>query len=89
MSHQIILRLIILKYHLFRNLFWSGVLAIAPLVQCLAQGELPVDMYTGSPSISIPIWRISDHDISEPIVMSYNANGVKNNSRGSPTVILY
>jgi hypothetical protein len=33
-----------------------------------AQMEIPVDMYTGSPSIAVPLWTITDQDISESIM---------------------
>jgi hypothetical protein len=39
--------------------------------------EIPVNMYTGTPIISFPLWTLSDHDISIPISLSYSANGVK------------
>lgn len=42
-----------------------------------AQMEVPVDMYTGNPSIAIPLWTITDHDLSEPVALVYNANSVK------------
>jgi hypothetical protein len=42
-----------------------------------AQMEIPVDMYTGSPSIAVPLWTITDHDISESIGLVYNPNSVK------------
>lgn len=41
---------------------------------CYSQVEIPVDMYTGKPSITVPIWTITSRDISEPIVLSYDAN---------------
>src|SRR5688572_27264931 len=41
------------------------------------QGELPVDMYTGTPIIEIPIWTVQSHDLSDPVSLTYNAKGVK------------
>lgn len=41
-----------------------------------SQGEIPVDMYTGQPSITIPIWTVNSGDISQPIVLSYNASAI-------------
>jgi hypothetical protein len=38
------------------------------------QGELPVDIYTGTPSISVPIWTIAGQDVSESISLEYSAN---------------
>lgn len=40
-----------------------------------SQSEIPVDMYTGQPSITIPIWNVTSGDVSQPVVLSYNANG--------------
>jgi YD repeat-containing protein len=42
-----------------------------------SQGEVPVDMYSGTPIIQIPIHTIVAHDISESIALNYNATGVK------------
>lgn len=44
------------------------------------QEEIPVDMYTGSPSIAIPVWTISSGDISENVELSYDANSVQQES---------
>lgn len=42
-----------------------------------SQGEVPVDMFTGSPNINIPLWTLQDHDLSVPIGLAYDAKGVK------------
>lgn len=39
--------------------------------------ELPVDLFTGTPSIEVPIWNVSGHDLSEPIRLYYNADGIR------------
>ncbi|MBT1699007.1 hypothetical protein KK083_19085 [Fulvivirgaceae bacterium PWU4] len=43
----------------------------------MAQEEIPVNMYTGTPNISIPLWNATAHDIIQPVSLSYNANGIK------------
>ena len=43
----------------------------------IAQGEIPVNLYTGTPNIEIPIWNLTHKDLSEPISLVYNAKGVK------------
>lgn len=42
-----------------------------------AQGEVPVDMFTGTPSIDLSLWTVKDHDLSTSIGLSYNSNGLK------------
>ncbi len=39
--------------------------------------ELPVNMYTGIPSISIPLYEIKSGSISVPISLSYHAGGFR------------
>jgi hypothetical protein len=42
-----------------------------------SQGEIPVDMYSGTPVIQIPLHTITDHDLSETIGIAYNTAGIK------------
>lgn len=42
-------------------------------------GNTPVDLSTGVPSISIPIFTIEEDGVSVPISLSYHASGVKVN----------
>jgi hypothetical protein len=42
----------------------------------MAQGEVPVDMFTGRPSISIPFGQVTAHDLSDFFGLTYNAQGV-------------
>jgi hypothetical protein len=49
-----------------------------------SQGEIPVDMYTGQPSITVPIWTLSSGDIVQPIALSYNANAIHSLSTCGP-----
>jgi hypothetical protein len=39
-----------------------------------SQGEIPVNMYTGQPSIGVPISVLSSGDISVPVSLSYDPN---------------
>jgi hypothetical protein len=41
------------------------------------QGEIPVDMFTGNPSVQIGLWTVNDHDLTVPVGLSYNASGVR------------
>lgn len=40
-------------------------------------GDIPVSYYTGTPSISIPIYTVQSFDVTVPIGLSYHASGVK------------
>src|SRR5262245_52897899 len=40
-------------------------------------GDLPISTYTGTPSISIPLYEVKSWDISVPISISYNASGIR------------
>lgn len=40
-------------------------------------GEIPVQMYTGIPNISIPLYEIQDGPLNMPITLSYHAGGIK------------
>jgi hypothetical protein len=50
---------------------------LAFIVSPVAAQEIPVDMHTGTPTIQIPIWTISDHDLADAVSLVYNADGVK------------
>ncbi len=42
-------------------------------------GDIPLNQYTGTPNISIPICEIKGNSISMPISMTYDASGIKVN----------
>ncbi len=39
--------------------------------------DIPVDMYTGIPSISVPIYTLQGRDIGLPISLNYHAGGIR------------
>ena len=39
--------------------------------------DLPVDLFSGTPSISVPICQISQGDVDLPISVSYHASGIQ------------
>ncbi|MBB2145797.1 hypothetical protein GM921_09885 [Pedobacter sp. LMG 31464] len=39
--------------------------------------EMPVSLYTGIPSISIPLYTVQQGDLKIPISLSYNSGGIK------------
>jgi hypothetical protein len=42
------------------------------LVNAFSQGEIPVDMNSGSPSIQVPLWTVIDHDLADNVFLHYN-----------------
>jgi len=40
-------------------------------------GDIPVSLYTGVPSVNIPLWELSCGKLSVPISLSYHASGIK------------
>lgn len=54
----------------------------AACLPAFSQGEIPVDMYTGTPSISIPLAVVSSVDVSQPVSLSYNANSTEQSPFG-------
>jgi YD repeat-containing protein len=40
-------------------------------------GNVPVSLYTGLPSISIPLYKVQDGNLSLPIALNYHASGVR------------
>lgn len=40
-------------------------------------GNVPISLFTGTPSISIPLYELKGNEISLPISLSYNASGFK------------
>ena len=46
-------------------------------------GSYPVNLSTGLPQISIPLYTVQSGDISIPITLKYHASGIKVNQRSS------
>lgn len=40
-------------------------------------GQIPVGMFTGTPNVSIPLYTYKTKNLSVPISLSYNSNGIK------------
>jgi hypothetical protein len=47
------------------------------IIQCYSQGELPVEMYTGSPIVDFSLGAVKAHDITDPIRLVYKADGIQ------------
>ena len=47
------------------------------ILSAWGQSEIPVDMFTGTPTIQIPLYTVQDFDLMEDISLYYSANGVK------------
>ncbi len=41
------------------------------------RGNLPVNMVTGAPSLSIPLWTVSDGTLSAPVNAYYSSSGIR------------
>ncbi len=39
--------------------------------------DVPIDLYTGVPNISIPLYTIQDYDLEIPITLNYHASGIQ------------
>src|SRR5688572_23745377 len=46
-------------------------------------GEIPVSLYTGLPSIEVPVYTIQERGFEFPITMSYHAQGFRPESHPS------
>ena len=51
--------------------------------QFMKYGEIPVQQYTGTPNITVPIYTIETKALSIPITLNYHANGIKVNEESS------
>ncbi|UXE67661.1 MAG: PKD domain-containing protein [Chryseotalea sp. WA131a] len=50
---------------------------MASSFNCLSQGEIPVDMFTGTPSIQIPLWSLTDYDLVDNVQLNYKSTGLR------------
>ena len=46
-------------------------------------GQIPVDLFTGTPNISIPIYNYKSRDLSVPISLSYHSSNIKPSDHAS------
>lgn len=42
-----------------------------------AQGELGVNLYTGTAQVEVALGVVTDHDLEQPIILSYDAKGMR------------
>ena len=63
----------------------KNVVPPSPNVASLGKyGDIPVSLYTGIPSISIPLYDIKNGDLNLPVSISYHSGGVKVEEVASP-----
>src|ERR1041384_7159810 len=56
----------------------KSVVTPSPNAAALAKfGEWPVNLYTGVPSVSIPLFTLASRDINVPISVDYHASGIR------------
>lgn len=61
---------------IMKKLLWLLVVVCVCLTRAYAQNEIPVNMFTGAPSIGVPLGGIADHGVADAFALSYNARGV-------------
>jgi YD repeat-containing protein len=62
----------------------TDIVAHSPEAEAMAKyGVLPVNLYTGMPQISVPIYEIKTPNFTLPFSLSYNYNGCKPNEVAS------
>lgn len=54
-----------------------NVLLVLSTASLVGQGELPIDMYTGTPTISVPLGSITSRDLSDDLYIYYDARGIR------------
>ncbi len=59
-----------------KNLYLPMLLAVCAFA-ARGQGEVPVNFYTGTPNIEIPIINLVSHDLSDAISLTYDARGIR------------
>lgn len=80
----LILFVIVLKFCVYSNIeegepfYTPSILPPSPTASELGRyGQIPVGLYTGTPNINIPLYRYKTKNLSLPISLSYNSNGIK------------
>jgi hypothetical protein len=59
----------------FSKLLLSLLFVVGASLKGFSQGEVPVNMYTGQPGVGVPLWEVSDGDVSVPVSLVYDVNG--------------
>lgn len=73
--------------YILRTLFLGTMITCGAISSSYGQGEIPVDMFTGTPRVGVPLWTVTERDISVPIGLLYSANGVRVNESSGPVGI--
>ncbi|OIN56671.1 hypothetical protein BLX24_23890 [Arsenicibacter rosenii] len=62
----------------YTNQDYDKILPASPGAAALGTyGEIPVSLYTGTPSITIPVYELTGVELKLPITLSYRASGVR------------
>lgn len=79
MKHQLLLLTLILISNFLS--FGQDVPNITPLSPTAYEldkyGQIPIGMFTGTPNVSVPLYEYKTTNLSVPISLSYNSNGIK------------
>lgn len=66
------------------NTFARDVVPVSPNAAALGKySDIPIDLSTGVPNISVPIYTVQEGPLSVPLSLSYHASGVKVNEVAS------
>ncbi len=57
-------------------IFLTGFIFFPFFPESKAQVPVQVNHLTGAPSVSLPLWQVSSQDVSYPVVLSYQTNGI-------------
>ena len=64
---------------MLKKLFFLASICLLPIAKSFSQGEIPVNMYTGTPNVMVDLYTLKDHDLAEPIRLIYDVNDVSLN----------
>lgn len=58
--------------------YYDNLVSPSPTASSLGNyGETPVSLYSGTPSISIPLYTLKGVELTVPVSLSYNASGIR------------
>ena len=72
------LLLLSLTLHGIHSYGQRSIIPPSPTATAMAKyGDIPVKLFVGTPDINVPVYTITDRDLSVPIILNYLATGIK------------